>query len=62
MHGVYSFVNPRLVRPDHVTFFQGKALVNKLWLLLYKRAKLDLRLTMYSKICHNKIEFISNTF
>ena len=35
MHGVYSFVNPRLVRPDRVLY----------WPLLYKRAELDLRVT-----------------
>ena len=29
----------------NLTSFGGKALVNKLWPLLYKRAKLDLRLT-----------------
>ena len=29
----------------NLTIFGGKALVNKLWPLLYKRAELDLRLT-----------------
>ena len=30
---------------NNLTFFGGKALFNKLWPLLYKKAKLDLRLT-----------------
>ena len=29
----------------NLTFFWGKALFNKLWSLLYRRAELDLRLT-----------------
>ena len=41
MCGVYSSVNPRLIRPDH-----HSRLFQKLWpLLFYKRAELDLRLT-----------------
>ena len=43
---VFSFVNPRLICPKLVKhFLGGKALDNKFWPLLYKRAKLDLRLT-----------------
>ena len=42
--GKYSFFNGNLM---NLTCFGGKALVNKLWPLLRKTAKLDLRLTKH---------------
>ena len=52
MCGVYAFVDPKLICPDLVklffniwTFFEGKSLSFKLWLLFDKRAKLDLKST-----------------
>ena len=50
MSGLYYFVNPNLIQLVNgnlinLTSFGGKAIVNKLRPLLYKRAELDLRLT-----------------
>ena len=44
----------------NLTFFGGKALVNKLWPLLYKRAELDLMMTK-DFTCHGTVELMEDT-
>ena len=42
----------------NLTFFGGKALVNKLWPLLFKWAKLDLRLTKHILKALDPLNFV----